>query len=154
MGYTLAGGFAQAGMFAYISGSPFVFIDLYGVPADRYGWLFGMNAVGIIGGSQVNRYLLARVESDRLLARANAVNLACGLLVLLMAWTNGLGLAGVLVPLFLYIAALGFTFPNASAGALAPFPDAAGSASALLGSLQFAIAAVASVAVSVLSLPD
>lgn len=150
MGYTLAGGFAQAGMFAYISGSPFVFIDLYGVPAEHYGWLFGMNAVGIIGGSQVNRYLLARFDADRLLARANVVNFGCGLLVLLMAWTDAFGLPGILVPLFLYVAALGFTFPNASAGALAPFPDAAGSASALLGSLQFSIAAIASAAVSAL----
>lgn len=150
MGYTLSGGFAQAGMFAYISGSPFVFIDLFGVAADHYGWLFGINAVGIIGGSQVNRYLLSRHESDRLLAGANAMNLACGILVLAMAWSNALGLAGILVPLFFYIAALGFTFPNASAGALAPFPDNAGGASALLGGMQFGIAALASMAVSVL----
>lgn len=150
LGYTLSGGFAQAGMFAYISGSPFVFIDLYGVPAEHYGWLFGANAVGIIGGSQVNRYLLQRFDPDRLLARANVVNFACGLLVLLMAWTNVAGLPGILVPLFFYIAALGFTFPNASAGAMAPFPDQAGSASALLGGMQFGIAAVASIAVSAL----
>ncbi|HWA12248.1 MAG TPA: Bcr/CflA family multidrug efflux MFS transporter [Burkholderiales bacterium] len=150
MGYTLSGGFAQAGMFAYISGSPFVFIDLYGVPAEHYGWLFGLNAVGIIGGAQVNRHLLGRFEPDRLLARANVVNVTCGALLLLMAWTNVLGLPGILVPLFLYIAALGFTFPNASAGAMAPFPEKAGSASALLGGLQFGVAALASLAVSAL----
>jgi DHA1 family bicyclomycin/chloramphenicol resistance-like MFS transporter len=150
LGYTLSGGFAQAGMFAYISGSPFVFIDLYGVPAEHYGWLFGINAVGIIGGAQVNRHLLGRFDPDRLLARANIANASCGVLLLLMAWTHALGLPGLLVPLFLYIAALGFTFPNASAGAMAPFPERAGSASALLGGLQFGVAALASVAVSAL----
>jgi len=150
LGYTLAGGFAQAGMFAYISGSPFVFIDLYGVAADHYGWLFGMNACGIIGASQVNRYLLGRHDADRLLEWANIANLVCGLLVFAMAWTNIAGLAGILVPLFFYIAALGFTFPNASAGAMAPFPDNAGSASALLGGMQFGIAAFASAAVGAL----
>ena len=60
IGYTLAGGFAQAGMFAYISGSPFVFIDLFGVPAQAYGWLFGMNAAGIIGAA-----LLATQTQDQ-----------------------------------------------------------------------------------------
>ena len=147
LGYAFAGGFAQAGMFAYISGSPFVFIDLYGVPVDRYGWLFGVNACGIIGASQVNRYLLRRHDPDMLLQWANVASLVCGLLVFAMAWSNAAGLAGILVPLFFYIAALGFTFPNASAGAMAPFPERAGSASALLGSVQFGIAALASAAV-------
>jgi DHA1 family bicyclomycin/chloramphenicol resistance-like MFS transporter len=150
LGYTLSGGFAQAGMFAYISGSPFVFIDLYGVAAEHYGWLFGANAVGIIGGSQVNRYLLDRYDADVLLARANLVNVVCGLLVLVMAWTGAFGLTGILVPLFFYIAALGFTFPNASAGAMAPFPEKAGSTSALLGGMQFGVAALASISVSAL----
>ena len=150
LGYTLSGGFAQAGMFAYISGSPFVFIDLYGVAAEHYGWLFGANAVGIIGGSQVNRYLLDRYDADVLLARANLVNVVCGLLVLAMAWTGAFGLTGILVPLFFYIAALGFTFPNASAGAMAPFPEKAGSTSALLGGMQFGVAALASISVSAL----
>ncbi len=48
LGYALSGGFGQAGMFAYISGSPFVFIDLYGVPAHAYGWLFGLNGLGLV----------------------------------------------------------------------------------------------------------
>ena len=142
-----AGGFAQAGMFAYISGSPFVFIDLFGVPAQAYGWLFGMNAAGIIGASQLNRVLLRRLRSDDILTGANRVNAAMGVLLLAAAWTGFGGLAGILVPLFFYVAALGFTFPNASAGAMAPFPRQAGSASALLGSLQFGIAALASAAV-------
>jgi DHA1 family bicyclomycin/chloramphenicol resistance-like MFS transporter len=64
-----------------------------------------------------------------------------------MACTNGAGLTGILVPLFFVVSLRGLTFPNASAGAMAPFPEKAGSASALLGSLQFAIAAIASAAV-------
>lgn len=147
IGYALAGGFAQAGMFAYISGSPFVFIDLYGVPAHAYGWLFGLNATGIIVASQVNRHLLTRFGADRILAGANLVNAITGVALLAMASTGAAGFAGILVPLFAYVAALGFTFPNAAAGALAPFPERAGSASALLGSVQFSIAALASAAV-------
>lgn len=147
IGYTLAGGLAQAGLFAYISGSPFVFIDVFGVPAQHYGWLFGLNAFGLIVASQINRRLLARFSTDQLLKRANIANASFGILLAVIAWSGVGGLPGLLLPLFGYITALGFTFPNAAAGALAPFGDRAGSASALLGSVQFSLAAVAGGAV-------
>lgn len=150
LGYALSGGFGQAGMFAYISGSPFVFIDLYGVPAHAYGWLFGLNAAGIIAFTQANRLLLLRYDADRVLGIANLVNFLFCLVLLAMAFTNAVGLIGILVPLFFVVSLRGLTFPNASAGAMAPFPDKAGSASALLGSVQFVIAAIASAAVGIL----
>jgi DHA1 family bicyclomycin/chloramphenicol resistance-like MFS transporter len=149
LGYALSGGFGQAGMFAYISGSPFVFIDLYGVPAHAYGWLFGLNAVGIIAFTQANRRLLLRYDADRILDKANLANFLCCLVLLAMALSNAAGLIGILVPLFFVVSLRGLTFPNASAGAMAPFPEKAGSASALLGSVQFAIAAMASAAVGI-----
>ena len=149
LGYALSGGFGQAGMFAYISGSPFVFIDLYGVPARHYGWLFGLNATGIIAFTQANRHLLLRYDADRVLDFGNLASFLMCLLLLAAAASNAFGLIGILVPLFFVVSLRGLTFPNASAGAMAPFPEKAGSASALLGSVQFAIAAVASAAVGV-----
>jgi DHA1 family bicyclomycin/chloramphenicol resistance-like MFS transporter len=147
LGYALSGGFGQAGMFAYISGSPFVFIDLYGVPAQAYGWLFGLNAMGIVGFTQINRRLLLKYDSDRILNIGNVAGFLMCAVLLAAALTNAAGLIGILVPLFFVVALRGLTFPNASAGAMAPFPEKAGSASALLGSVQFAIAAIASAAV-------
>jgi DHA1 family bicyclomycin/chloramphenicol resistance-like MFS transporter len=147
LGYALSGGFGQAGMFAYISGSPFVFIDLYGVPAHAYGWLFGLNAMGIVGFTQLNRRLLLKYDSDRILNFGNLAGFLMCAVLLAAALSNTAGLIGLLVPLFFVVALRGLTFPNASAGAMAPFPDNAGSASALLGSVQFAIAAIASAAV-------
>ena len=149
LGYALSGGFGQAGMFAYISGSPFVIIDLYGVPAHYYGWLFGLNATGIVAFTQWNRRLLLRYDADRVLDFGNLAGLVTCVLLLIMAWSNAAGLAGILAPLFFVVSLRGLTFPNASAGAMAPFPEKAGSASALLGSAQFAIAAVASAAVGI-----
>jgi MFS transporter, DHA1 family, multidrug resistance protein len=149
LGYALSGGFGQAGMFAYISGSPFVFIDLYGVPAQYYGWLFGLNAAGIIAFTQTNRHLLLRYDADRVLDFGNLAGFLMCLLLLAAAVSNAAGLIGILVPLFFVVSLRGLTFPNASAGAMAPFPEKAGSASALLGSVQFAIAAIASAAVGV-----
>lgn len=149
LGYALSGGFGQAGMFAYISGSPFVIIDLYGVPAHYFGWLFGLNATGIVAFTQLNRRLLLRYDSDRVLDFGNLAGFLMCILLLVMAWTNAAGLIGILVPLFFVVSLRGLTFPNASAGAMAPFPEKAGSASALLGSVQFAIAAAASAAVGI-----
>lgn len=147
IGYTLAGGLAQAGLFAYISDSPYVFIEVFHVPAQHYGWLFGLNAFGLIVASQINRRLLARHSTDVLFKRANLANMLFGIVLAGVAWSGLGGLPGLLVPLFAYITALGFTFPNAAAGALAPFGDRAGSASALLGSVQFSLAAIAGAAV-------
>ncbi len=69
LGYALTGGISIAGMFAYIAGSPFVFIKLYGVPAEHYGWVFGSNAAGFILMAQVNARLLAKRGPAFLLSR-------------------------------------------------------------------------------------
>ncbi|WP_122560287.1 MFS transporter, partial [Pseudomonas viridiflava] len=69
LGYALTGGISIAGMFAYIAGSPFVFIQLYGVPAEHYGWLFGSNAAGFILVVQVNARLLSKHGPAFLLSR-------------------------------------------------------------------------------------
>ena len=127
LGYALSSGFGQAGMFAYISGSPFVFIDLYGVPAQYYGWLFGLNAAGIIAFTQANRRLLLRHDADRILDFGNLAGFLMCLLLLIAAMSNAAGLIGLLVPLFFVVSLRGLTFPNASAGAMAPFPEKAGS---------------------------
>jgi MFS transporter, DHA1 family, multidrug resistance protein len=150
LGYALAGGFAQAGMFAYISGSPSVFIDLYGVPAQHYGWLFGLNACGLILASQINRRLLVKYSARAVLSGANYANAVFGIALVLFAATGVGGFAGILVPLFGYVASLGFVFPNSVALAMGPQGERAGSASALLGTVQFSAAAIASVSVGVL----
>ena len=144
MGYALAGGIAQAGMFAYIAGSSFVFIDIYGLAPNQYAWMFGANAFGLIAAAQVNARLLRRVRSERLLQGALAANAFGSVLLTLAAATGFGGLPLILVLLFLSISSLGFSFPNSTAAAMAPFGDRAGTASALLGTLQSSFAAVSS----------
>ncbi|MGB4075620.1 Bcr/CflA family multidrug efflux MFS transporter [Pseudomonas sp.] len=150
LGHALTGGFAVAGMFAYIAGSPFVFIELYGVPAAHYGWLFGSNALGFILVAQLNAWLVARHGPSYWLRRAVWFYLACGLALLLVALAKPLTLWPLMLPLFGCIACLGILLPNATASAMAGQGSHAGSASALLGSLQFAIAASAAGLVGVL----
>lgn len=150
MGYALSGGIAMAGMFAYIAGSPFVFIKLYGVPAEHYAWLFGSNAAGFIIMAQVNARLLAKQGPAALLARTIWVYLGAGMALLAIAALGTQQLWPLLVPLFICIACLGCIIPNASACAMNGQGARAGSASALLGSLQFSVAAGASSLVGVL----
>ncbi|SDQ16600.1 MFS transporter, DHA1 family, bicyclomycin/chloramphenicol resistance protein [Pseudomonas sp. UC 17F4] len=150
LGHALTGGIAIAGMFAYIAGSPFVFIKLYGVPAEHYGWLFGSNAAGFILVAQVNARLLAKRGPAFLLARAVWVYLAAGLTLLGISALHPAALWPLLIPLFICIASLGCIIPNASACAMSGQGARAGSASALLGCLQFSVAAAAAALVGVL----
>lgn len=150
LGHALTGGIAIAGMFAYIAGSPFVFIKLYGVPAEHYGWLFGANAAGFILVAQVNARLLAKRGPAFLLARAVWLYLVAGLVLLGVAALRPAQLWPLLVPLFICIASLGCIIPNASACAMSGQGARAGSASALMGCVQFSVAAGAAALVGLL----
>ncbi|MDR0277668.1 MAG: multidrug effflux MFS transporter [Paucimonas sp.] len=150
LGHALTGGISMAGMFAYIAGSPFVFIKLYGVPAEHYGWLFGANAAGFILVAQVNARLLAKRGPAFLLARMVWLYLAAGAVLLGVSALHTEALWPLLIPLFVCIASLGCIIPNASACAMNGQGARAGSASALLGCLQFSVAAGAAALVGVL----
>jgi MFS transporter, DHA1 family, multidrug resistance protein len=147
LGFTLAGGLAQAGMFAYITGSPFVFINLFGVPAEHYGWIFGSNALGLIALSQLNSRLLRTFNPTRILRVVISMT-AIFSFILILAGIFNFGFWGVVIPIFLYVASIGMIFPNATAGALSQQSEHAGSASALIGSLQYGLAAITSSLVS------
>ncbi|MGN7744043.1 multidrug effflux MFS transporter [Pseudomonas sp. 22526] len=150
LGHALTGGIAIAGMFAYIAGSPFVFIKLYGVPAEHFGWFFGINAGGFILVAQINARLLAKRGPAFLLARTVWIYLLGGLALLAVSSLRPEQLWPLLVPLFICIASLGCIIPNASACAMNGQGARAGSASAMLGCLQFSVAAGAAALVGVL----
>jgi MFS transporter, DHA1 family, multidrug resistance protein len=150
LAHVLTGGLVFSGLLAYIAGSPFVFIELFGVPPERFGIYFGINAVGIIAASQVNRWLVRRVEPRRIVGVVLWGSVSAGLLLLGSAVTGIGGFAGILVPLFCYIAIHGLVMPNTTALAMAPHGAVAGSASALLGTLQFVLGASAGTFVGLL----
>lgn len=142
IGLALVSAFASALLFAYIAGSPFVFISRLGLTPDHFGWLFGGNAVGLIGASQLNHQLLGRLPLRRVLRWAVTAEVVAAL-VLLGAAAFAPGLVTVGVPLFVCLTLLGFILPNAGAAAMAVAGRRAGSASALLGTIQFGLGAVA-----------
>jgi DHA1 family bicyclomycin/chloramphenicol resistance-like MFS transporter len=144
IGYVLCGATMMAGTFAYIAGSPFVIEDLYGLSAQVFPWVFGVNAVGFIAASQVNLYAQRRWSTDRVLFAALVFQAVAAVVLLADGWTGWGGLWGILVPLFFWISTMGFVNPNTTALAMAPFAANAGTASALLGVMQFVLAALSS----------
>jgi len=142
LGSTFATGFSSAGMFAYIAGAPFVFINLFGMRPDRFAWLFGINAAAVVIGAQINGRVLHGHAPERLMRIAAIVQSAAGLMLVGAALTGAGGLLGLALPLLVYMSTIGFVFPNAVAIALANHGRIAGMASALLGTLQFSMAAL------------
>lgn len=150
VGFAACGGLAMTGMFAYISASPFVLIELHGVPAQAFGWIFGSNAAGLIGASQINGRLLLRLPAERLLSRALVGSVGIGIALVAVTATATGGLPLLVMLLFVFLATRGFLQPNAVACAMADHPERAASASALFGVVQFGGATLASVLVGVL----
>lgn len=133
--------------FAYISGAPFLFMELYGISPQKFGVFFGANAFGLIGASQVNRKLLDRFTAQQILTTAFTVQTATVVVLAALASTGAPGFPCTFSLLFICLTSAGFLYPNITALAMAPFQKAAGSASAMMGTIQYIIAASAGAAV-------
>ncbi|WP_223067918.1 multidrug effflux MFS transporter [Paenibacillus caui] len=143
MGYVLALGLVSAGMFGYISGSSFVLQNLYHVSEQGYSLIFAMNGLGIILASQITGRLAAKFDIGRLFLNGLGVAMTGGAALLLSVLLDG-GLVFIVISLFLVVSSVGIVSTTASSLALQNAGKAAGSASALLGLLQFVLGAVAS----------
>lgn len=148
--YALSGAVAFSGLFTYVAGSPLVFMDIFKVSGEAYGWIFAFMSVSFIGSSQLNSVLLKKYKSEQLVYFGLLLQCMISLIFLAAAINNLLDLYGTIAMLFLYLGCLGLTNPNTAGLSLAPFTKNAGSASALLGALQLGLGAVASMAVGVL----
>ncbi|CAG9167537.1 Bcr/CflA family multidrug efflux MFS transporter [Cupriavidus pampae] len=148
VGYSLAAGCSQAGMFAYIAGSPFVLIELHGIDPSYYGFVFGANAFGLIFMAQVNARLVRARPLDSVLRAALFAPCLAGAVLAVAALTGTATLPVLLACFFVCLSGMGCILPNASALALAHQGHRAGTASALMGTLQFSLGTLAGAAVS------
>jgi DHA1 family bicyclomycin/chloramphenicol resistance-like MFS transporter len=134
----MVGGLAQACMFAFITGSPFVFVNLYGASAQTYGWLFALIAGALIIAAQINRMVLERKSTEVVLGAALVLNAIAAIGTVAAVPTGSL--AALLVALWFAIGALGFIGANATAVAMTASGRDAGTGSSLIGALQFGCA--------------
>ncbi len=149
--YALTGSIASAGLYAYIAGSPYVFMEIFKVTERQYGWIFASIAAGLIASSQLNSLFLRTFTSEQITRTALFIQSITGIILVTGTYFTVLGLFSTMALCFVFLCCQGFTFPNTSALSLAPFTKTAGSASALLGGIQMGIGAFTSALVSILS---
>ncbi|MEQ9375271.1 MAG: multidrug effflux MFS transporter [Imperialibacter sp.] len=147
--FAFTGAVAAAGLYAYVSGSPHVYMEVFQLTEGQFSWVFAVIAMGLIGSTQLNNLMLKKYSSEQIIGVGLSFQATAG--VGLVAFSL-LGLAdfySVTALVFVFLCCQGFIFPNSSALSMAPFHTNAGNASALMGAVQMAIGAGASVLVSV-----
>lgn len=137
MRYTLCVTFFYVAIYTFIAGSPFVYIKYFGVPKQYFGLLFGINIVGLMLLSLANRKLVHRFKLDTLLKAATGISLLGGLFLVLFTKLEVGGIFGIMIPIFFIFSMNGIIAATTTAAALDSVPKGAGSAAALLGSLQY-----------------
>jgi DHA1 family bicyclomycin/chloramphenicol resistance-like MFS transporter len=147
--YAITGAVTFSGLFTYVAASPIIFMDVFGVDAKIYGWIFAFMSVSFIGASQLNSFLLKKFTSQQMVFGALITQSVISVFFLIGALNNFLGLYQTVMMLFLYLACLGISNPNCSGLSLALFQKNAGSASALMGAIQLGFGALASFVVSI-----
>ena len=148
--YALTGSIAAAGLYAYIAGSPHVFMELYHVTGEQYEWIFAVIAAGLITSSQINTLMLRKFTSEQIIRVALLCQSIAGVTLFLGSLFHFVGLFSSIFLIFIFLSCQGFTFPNSSALSMAPFTINAGRASALMGAIQLGIGAFTSALVSLL----
>lgn len=143
--YAISGAFALGVIFTYVAGSPILFMNIFHLSAQVYGFVFAGLAIGFIGASQINIVLSRRFHSTQIFKVALIAQVIAGIVFFIGTAANWYGLGTTIAVLFVLLFCTGFTYPNAAAIALAPFnSNTAGSASALLGFLQLGLGALTS----------
>lgn len=151
MRYTLSLTFYYVGAYAFITGSPFVYISYYHVDLQHYGWLFALNIIGVMAMSVVNRRLVQRHALEQLLKYATLLAaLAAVVLALLVKLESG-GVVAIIITVFLFFSMNGIIAATSTAAALDAVPNIAGSASALIGALQYGSGIISSLLLAAFS---
>lgn len=145
--YAVTGAISSAGLFAYLAGSPYVFMELFGTTEQQYGGIFALIAAGLITSSQLNNWLLKKYSSQQIVKATLAIQTIAGIVLFGATALGWLNLYSTIALIFVYLSCQGFNFPNSSALSMAPFTKHAGSASALMGAIQMGVGALASAAV-------
>lgn len=149
LGYALTVGFIFVALFAYISASPFLFQTIFGLTPTQYTWIFGINAFGTTLAGAVSAKLVDRI-APRTQASFGLFIMLIGVLTLTILIMIQANLWVIMPVLFFSLACCGFIFGNASALAIQQASKVAGTASAILGALQFLLGACAAPLVGIM----
>lgn len=151
LAYILCMGLAFGGMFAFITASPFVYMEYFGASPTGYAWLFGLNVVGIIVVTLVNARMVSRVGPLRMLSVGAALGGAAAVWLLAVGLSGWGGLTAIVAGVIVYVSITGLMGANCVASLLALYPRQAGAAAGLAVACQFALGAAFSAGVSALA---
>jgi DHA1 family bicyclomycin/chloramphenicol resistance-like MFS transporter len=146
--YAITTSLAFAGLFAYVAGSPAVFMEFFHLSGKTYGWIFAFLSIGFVGSSQVNNILIKYFKSERIVVFALSGQVIAAIVFFIISINGWANLYTTIGLTFLILCGVGITNPNASALTLAPFSKNAGTATSLMGAMQLGVGALASYAVS------
>jgi DHA1 family bicyclomycin/chloramphenicol resistance-like MFS transporter len=148
--YALAGAIGFSGLFVYLAASPTIFMEIFKVSEEVYGWIFAIIAMGLVGMSQFNVKLLRTYSNEQILRGALIMLVGISLIFYVCAFFGWFNLYSVVTTMFFLLACVGLSNPNSTSLAMAPFGSKAGSASAMIGFLQMGVGALASLFVGIL----
>jgi DHA1 family bicyclomycin/chloramphenicol resistance-like MFS transporter len=147
LGYALCSSLMTAGLFAYIAGTPFIYLQIFHVRPEHYGFLFGVNVIGMMVGNAVNAKIVGRFGAALMLRAGCVMAAVVGIFLLFFAGTGLGGLLSLVAVMFFLLSLGGLISANSMSLGMSHFPRIAGSASALMGTLQFGYGAIAAWAV-------
>ncbi len=150
LGYILCMGLSFGGMFAFITASPFVYIQYFGVSPQAYAWLFALNIGGIIVATLLNARLVTRLGPQRMLVCGASIAALSGVSIAALGGSGVGGLSALVASLLFYVSVTGLLGANSVASLLARFPRQAGAAAGLAVAMQFGLGTAASALVSAL----
>ena len=124
---------SYGGLFTFLAASSFVFIRVLGLSMTEYGFVMFLNSLLYVVGTIVCRRLLPKVGVPRAIAIAGVLSLTGGTAMGVLALAGFQSVWAIMLPQCLYMLAHGIHQPCSQSGAVGPFPQAAGVASALNG---------------------
>lgn len=151
LGHLLCGGMSFAALFVYVSGTPFVYINYYGVAAQHYGFLFGINVIGLVVGNFINAKLVGRLGTLTMISWASGTSVAAALVTGVVCLTGFGGLPMLAGALFFVVSTVGLLSANCATDLMHRYPRNAGAAAALFGAVQFGLGAVSGSALGALT---
>lgn len=151
MRFTLCVAFYYVAAYAFITGSPFVYITYFHIDPQHYGWLFAVNVVGLMGVSMVNRRLVHRYPLELLLKFAVIIATVAALILALCTQFEIGGIVMIILSVFVFFSMNGIIAATSTAAAMDTVPNMAGSASALIGSLQYGSGIISSLLLALFS---
>jgi len=148
--YTVSGAFSFGGLFAYLAGAPSIFFGTFHLTEKMFGLIFAFLSIGMVGGGQVNIFLMKKLAPEQIFNRALRLQFIMAVVFAVGCLRNWYGLPAHILVFFIFISCVGLTYPNAAALGLARFHKNSGSASALLGTIQVGVGAITAASFSLL----